>query len=371
MYKTAIKAIVKRKFSYADVHLNGNRPWDIQVYNDQFFPNVLFQGSLGLGESFMEGWIDSAQLDEAIYRIVQKKISEANSLTSLMTSLGAFFLNRQSKKRALDVGRQHYDLSNVLFQRMLDSRMTYSCAYWKDANNLDDAQVAKLDLVCKKLYLQPGMRVLDIGCGWGSFAKFAAERYGVKVVGITISHQQLDLAKKLCKGLPIELRFQDYRDVNESFDRIVSIGQMEHVGYKNYKAYMKMAHRCLPDHGLFLLHTIGNNASVYSTDPWIDKYIFPNGMLPSIAQLARSSEKCFVMEDWHNFGADYDKTLMAWFNNFNDHWLELKGSYDERFYRMWKFYLLGCAAAFRARNIQLWQVVFSKNGIPGGYTSIR
>ena len=269
------------------------------------------------------------------------------------------------------VGKEHYDVGNDLFIKMLDKRMTYSCAYWKDASTLDQAQEAKLDLICRKLYLKPGMKILDIGCGWGSFAKYAAEKYGVNVVGITISQQQLDLAKQLCQGLPITLRFQDYRDVNETFDRIVSVGQMEHVGYKNYRQYMQMVQRCLTDEGMFLLHTIGSSKTTKVVDPWIEKYVFPNGQLPSAEQLTRAANGLFIFEDWHNFSADYDKTLMAWHRNFITHWDELKSNYDQRFFRMWSYYLLACAGGFRSREMQLWQIVFVKKGIPGGYVSIR
>lgn len=373
MYKTAIKKYINRKFTHADIHLNGNRPWDIQVHDERFFPKVFSQGSLGLGESFMDGWIDVKQIDESIRRIMESKLVETNEFIgkNILGALSSFILNKQTKRRALQVGKEHYDLSNYLFQCMLDKRMTYSCGYWKDAKTLNEAQEAKLDLICRKINLKPGMKILDIGCGWGSFAKYAAEKYHAHVVGITISKEQLELAKQMCKGLPIELRFQDYRDINETFDHIVSVGQMEHVGYKNYRTYMKIAAKSLKDNGLFLLHTIGSNRSFVDGDPWIDKYIFPNGMLPSIAQLAKASERIFVMEDWHNFGADYDKTLMAWARNFDDHWNTLKTTYDERFYRMWKYYLLSCAGAFRSRTLQLWQIVLSKNGVPGGYHSVR
>ena len=371
MYKTAIRSLIKRKFSSADIYLNGNRPWDLQVYNDQFFSTVFYQGSLGLGEAYMDGWIDAQHLDETIHRIVMNKIGETSSLSLFIHSISPLIFNKQSKRRSLEVAKKHYDLSNTLFQSMLDRRMTYSCGYWTHAKSLDEAQEAKLELVCKKLYLEPGMRVLDIGCGWGSFAKYAAERYGVEVVGVTISREQLELAKKMCKGLPVDLRLQDYREINEPFDRVVSIGQMEHVGHKNYKTYMKMVHQCLPESGIFLLHTIGSNVSTVYTDPWINKYIFPNGMLPSLAQLTSAAEKLFVVEDVHNFGSHYDKTLMAWFKNFDQNWPMLKADYDERFYRMWKYYLLTCAGAFRGRQLQLWQIVLSKNGISGGYTTFR
>lgn len=372
MYKATIERYVKKKFAQADIELNGPRPWDIQVHDKSFFTRVAAQGSLGFGESYMDGLFDSQHLDESMRRLASADIANKSvTLQTLIQLTSSLLLNKQSKRRALVVGKQHYDLSNHLFQCMLDKRMTYSCGYWKDATNLDEAQEAKLDLVCKKIGLKPGMRVLDIGTGWGSFAKFAAERYGAHVTGITISERQLDLAKELCQGLPVDLKFQDYRDIKGSYDRVVSIGQMEHVGYKNYRVYMEIVNRVLKPDGLFLLHTIGNGISYYSGDPWIEKYIFPNGMLPSLAQLTKVSEGLFILEDLHNFGADYDKTLLAWWHNFDNHWKELQHQYDTRFYRMWKYYLLLCAGAFRARRLQLWQIVLSKNGVPGGYISVR
>jgi cyclopropane-fatty-acyl-phospholipid synthase len=277
----------------------------------------------------------------------------------------------QSKSRAKQVAYKHYDLDNDLFRVMLDKRMIYSCGYWRNASTLEEAQVAKLDLICKKLQLKPGLRLLDIGCGWGGLAKFAAEKYGVSVLGITISQQQAAYAREYCAHLPIEIRLQDYRDMHGTFDRIVSVGMFEHVGHTNYKSFMDIAHRHLNNDGLFLLHTIGANEYYPISNEWTTKYIFPNGSLPTIAQIASVSEKLFVMEDWHNFGADYDNTLMAWHANFIRHWENLKKTYDERFFRMWNYYLLSCAGCFRARSLELWQIVFSKNGVPGGYVAPR
>jgi len=373
MPQKAMTTHVENYFQKAGITLNGQNPWDIQVLDDKFYKKVITHGSLGLGESYMDGLWEAEKIDELTNRVVRSNIKQNRgfSLSEIGQSFQAFLLNLQSKSRAFIVGEKHYDIGNDLFMKMLDKRMAYSCAYWKNASNLDEAQEAKLELICQKIGLKPGMKVLDIGCGWGSFAKYAAEKYGVSVVGITISQKQLELAQNLCKGLPIELRLQDYRDVNETFDRVVSIGQMEHVGYKNYKVYFDVVHKCLTNDGIFLLHTIGSNLSVNRCDPWIEKYIFPNGMLPSIKQLAAAFENKFIMEDWHNFGENYDRTLMAWYHSFDSQWNDIKKDYDERFYRMWKFYLLTCAGVFRARNIQLWQVVLSKNGIPGGYHSIR
>ncbi|NOY35442.1 MAG: cyclopropane fatty acyl phospholipid synthase [bacterium] len=365
--------IVKSLLGEAGVTVNGRAPYDIQIKNPKFYKRVLNQGSLGLGEAYMDGWWDSAVLDELFNRLLLANIEEkaGENLSMVIHGLSAALFNLQSKSRAFIIGKRHYDIGNDLYKVMLDRRMTYTCGYWKDADNLDEAQEAKLDLVCRKIGLKKGQKILDIGCGWGSFAKFAAEKYGAEVVGITVSEEQVKLGKKLCEGLPVEIRLQDYRDVDEKFDHIVSLGMFEHVGPKNYKTYMKTAARLLKDDGLFLLHTIGGNKSVISFEPWIEKYIFPGGLIPSIKQIAKSVEGLFVVEDWHNFGADYDKTLMAWHKNFEENWSKIKDNYSDRFYRMWRYYLLSCAGGFRARKNQLWQIVLSKNGVPGGYDSIR
>ena len=301
---------------------------------------------------------------------MQDNVGNSN-LTSWLAVIKTKLRNLQTLSRSDRVAQQHYDLGNDLYQAMLDSRLTYSCGYWRNADNLEAAQEAKLDLICQKLQLQSGMTLLDIGCGWGSLMKYAAENYGVSCIGTTISQAQIELGQKLCAGLPIEFRLQDYRQLEGQFDRIVSVGMFEHVGYKNYRQFMQIVDRCLKDEGLFLLHTIGNRYSVTYGEQWSNKYIFPNGMLPSLVQIFRASEKLFVTEDLHNFGSDYDRTLMAWLDNFEHHWQQLEPKYGQQFYRFWKYYLCMMAGSFRARNIQLWQIVFSKKGLLKGYRSIR
>jgi len=356
----------------ADIKINGSRPWDIQVHDNALYLRVLTHGSLGLGEAYMDGWWDCEQLDEFIYRIRRHELQKYIHVDFAMAwSYIRGRLSNFQKTRAFEVGQRHYDIGNDLYEVMLDKRMTYSCGYWKDAQTLDDAQEAKLDLICRKISLDAGQNILDVGSGWGSFLKFAAERYGVEGLGVTVSKEQAAYANEMRHGLPIETRLQDYLTLEGKFDHVVSVGMFEHVGYKNYRTYMQKIHTLLKDDGYFLLHTIGGNKSASSGDAWSEKHIFPNGMLPSIKQIGAAVEGLFVMEDWHNFGADYDKTLLAWFKNFDAGWDSLKGSYDERFYRMWKFYLLAFAGSFRSRHFQLWQVVLSKNGTRNGYTSIR
>ena len=372
MTDISLRKRIETLLSDADVAINGPRPWDIQVKNDRLYRRVFAQGSLGFGEAFMDGWWDSESLDQLITRLLKAHLDEKfRSFVLMLTALKAKLLNCQSTRRAYQVGEKHYNAGNDLFRKMLDSRMIYSCGYWEGAQTLEQAQQNKLDLTCRKLHLQAGQKVLDIGCGWGGTARYMAENYGVEVVGITISTAQAELARENCRDLPVEIRVQDYRELQGRFDRVVSIGMFEHVGYKNYPVYFSKVAELLREDGLFLLHTIGGNTPAVKTDPWIDRYIFPNGMIPSSQQICEGFEGHFVLEDWHNFGLDYDKTLLAWYRNFDRAWPELKENYPERFRRMWQYYLLASAGSFRARENQVWQVVLSKNGLPEGYVFPR
>lgn len=360
--------IAHEMLSMAGIEINGSRPFDIQINNPNFFKRVLQDGSLGLGESYMDGWWECERLDIFFQRVVaaglEKKLP--HHLKDILRIAAARLTNLQSQKRAWIVGKEHYDLGNDLFTQMLDPYMQYSCGYWQQATTLEEAQEAKLRLICEKLHLQPGMRVLDIGCGWGGLSAYAARHYGVSMVGVTISAEQQKMAQERCAGLDVEILLQDYRDLHQQFDRIVSVGMFEHVGPKNYRTYFEVVERNLKPDGIFLLHTIGSNQTDMSVDPWINKYIFPNGCLPSVKHIAQASEGRFVMEDWHNIGADYDRTLMAWYERFKQGWPQLASRYSERFERMFSYYLNACAGAFRARDIQLWQVVFSHKGVEGG-----
>ncbi len=364
--------IVQEMLSKADIQINGSHPWDIQVLNPEFFKRVMQEGSLGLGESYMDGWWECERLDIFFQRVLKAHLDQQlpHHFRDTLRVAAARLTNLQSRKRAWIVGKEHYDLGNDLFTRMLDPYMQYSCGYWKEAETLEQAQQAKLQMICEKLQLEPGMSLLDIGCGWGGLAEYAARNFGVKVFGVTISAEQQKLAQQRCEGLDVTILLQDYRDLNQQFDRIVSVGMFEHVGPKNYATYFEVVDRNLKPDGLFLLHTIGANRTNDNVDAWINKYIFPNGCLPSVLHIAQASEPHFVMEDWHNIGADYDLTLMAWYQRFLAAWPELAEKYGERFKRMFTYYLNCCAGAFRARDIQLWQVVFT-HGAEGGLRVAR
>ncbi|MEW5893798.1 MAG: cyclopropane fatty acyl phospholipid synthase [Pseudomonadota bacterium] len=368
-------AVLRDLAAEGGVRFNGDAPWDIQVYDERLYRRLLLHGSLGFGEAYMDGWWDCLSLDQMFTRLLSidadEKIVGWARVRLLADVLRHRLFNLQSDRRAYQVGEQHYDIGNDVFEAMLDPTMSYSCAYWHNAADLAEAQRNKLDLICRKLELRPGERLLEIGCGWGGLARYAAERYGVEVLGITVSREQQKLAQQRCANLPITIELVDYRKLTGQFDKVVSVGMFEHVGPKNYPIYFDTVLRVLKDDGLFLLHTIGNHVTSPKTDPWIDKYIFPNGKLPSARELATVLEGRFLIEDWHNFGPDYDRTLMAWWENFDRAWPRLQGKYDERFYRMWKYYLLCCAGYFRSRQGQLWQLVLSKRSRSRVYRSVR
>lgn len=371
MLANTLKRRAEALLARADIRINGDRPWDLIVHRDEFYPRVFREGSLGLGESYMDGWWDSPALDQFFDHLFRAKL-EGNALPpwrAIRLYLQSLLLNPQTKSRSFKVGEGHYDMGNDLFEAMLDKRMVYTCGFWDGAENLDAAQEAKLEFVCRSIGARPGMKILDIGCGWASFAKYAAEKYCAKVTGITVSREQARLAQEKCTGLPVEIRLQDYRDLRRDvqrdaskFDCAVSLGMFEHVGSKNYRTFMEIVRSAIESCGRFYLSCIGKNVSVRVTDPWIEKYIFPNSMLPSLKQIGAATEGLFIMEDLQNWAADYDRTLMAWYANFKEHWNELRARYDERFFRMWEFYLMASAGSFRSRRLQVWQMLFSPDG---------
>lgn len=354
--------------AHADIEINGSAGCDMQVHNEAVFDAVMRDGSLGLGESYMAGDWDCPRLDQFFDRVIRAGLDrQIPTARAVAAKLLAHLRNPQSEHRAWDIGRTHYDLGNALFVEMLGPSMAYSCGYWRDAQDLDQAQTAKLERICLKLGLQPGMRLLDIGCGWGSLMRHAARHHGVSCVGLTVSEQQARLGEQLCAGLDVRFALEDYRGHQGQYDRIASVGMFEHVGHRNYDAFFSAARRCLQPDGLMLLHTIGSLVRAEHLDPWIDKYIFPNGMLPAMGHIADATMDRFVVEDLENFGAYYDPTLMAWEENFSKAWPTFAHAYPPHFERMWRYYLLSCAGAFRARNLQLWQWVLSPTGVIGGY----
>ncbi len=350
------------------IRLDGANPWDPAIHDDRVFGRILRAGMLGAGEAYVDGDWDCVALDELAARLARLGLDQ--KIGALWRDVGewlvARFVNRQRGRSAIANGRAHYDIGDDLYAAMLGSTMVYSCGYWAKAANLDDAQRAKHELVCAKLELHAGQTLLDVGCGYGELARHAAAEHGVRVVGVTVSHHQAQHARRRCAGLPVEIQELDYRDIHGRFDRIVSIGMLEHVGLRNYERFFAQMRRLLAPDGLFLLHSIGSWRDSPTFDPWLERYIFPGAMLPSALQIARALDGKLVIEDWQNFGADYDRTLLAWHTNFERAWPSLV-HYGERFQRMWRYYLLVSAGAFRARRNQVWQLVLCQDGHRGGY----
>ena len=362
------ESFLRELLAKADITIDGGRPWDLQVRNPSAYERVLRDGSVGFGEAFMEGWLDCERVDQLAERAYRAALTEqVDTKTAFLEALKARLSPFGSRARSFEIGEVHYDIGNDLFETMLDPSMMYSCAYWQRAQTLEAAQRDKLELICRKLQLEAGQRLLDIGCGWGGLASYAAEHFGVQVVGITVSKQQAELAARRSAGLPIEIRQTDYRDVAERFDRIVSVGMFEHVGRRHYPAFFAACERCLEPAGLLLLHTVGYRKQE-PINPWYDKYVMPGVEFPTVADIANSVGAQLVLENFHAWeGRHYDRTLMAWFERFDAGWERLAPKYGERFYRMWKLYLQGCAGGFRTEQMRVWQLVFSKGGLTGGY----
>lgn len=367
------KVTIERLLSETGITIDGQEPCDIRIKNPKFYRRVVRDGSIGLGESYVEGWWECDALDEFFCKLFSKQIEKGflGNFNLKLLLLKAKLFNLQTKSKSQSAIASHYDIGNDLYGRMLDPLMMYSCGFWKNAVTLAEAQEQKLKMICEKLHLKPGQKVLDIGCGWGGFAYYAAKNYKVNVVGITISKEQEEVAKKRCNGLNVEIRFQDYRDINEQFDCVISIGMLEHVGYKNYHTFMETVSKNLSKNGICLLHFIGGNETDLMADAWINKYIFPNGLIPSLAQIGKSMENQLIIEDLHNIGIHYDQTLMAWYTNFINSWEEQKENYTDTFYRLWIYYLMCSAASFRARRLNLWQIVARKSGRLMEYQPVR
>ncbi len=365
------KEQVTALLTLADIQIGDTRPWDIQVHNEKFYDRVMADANLGAGEAYMDEWWDCQKLDQFFERLILAKIQDKiNPAKFIPHIIKGKILNMQTKHLSKQVAQEHYDVGNTLYSKMLGKHMQYTCGYYEKTKKLDDAQLAKLDLVAKKLMLKPGMKILELGSGFGGLAYHLAKKYKCEVTSYNISKEQVAYGREWCKGLPVTFMETDYRDAiklsAKSFDRVVSVGLLEHIGHKNYRSFLELAFTMMKDDGIFVLHSIGGNKSKWSTDPWIDKYIFPHGHLPSITQLGDAIDNLWVVEDWQNFGPDYDNTLMAWHANIEKSWKDLP-QYDERFRRMWRYYLLSCAGGFRARGMQLWQLVLTKPGRPGSY----
>lgn len=352
------------------IELNGKKPWDIQIKDPSIYMDTFLKGSLGFGDGYINGKWDVEKPDLFFEKIFLKHVSLIPNLGDTLFNIRNFILNTQIGKRAFQVGEMHYDLGNEMFEYMLGESMGYSCGvFLNPGDTLGDAQYNKFETFCKKLRFRKGMKVLEVGAGWGTFARLAAQKYGVEVVGLTVSAEQKAFAENRCKGLPVKFLLMDYSDLDEKysgyFDRVVSIEMIEAVGRKNFHQYFSIIGRAMKDDGLFGLQSIVGSGKA---DPFISTRIFPNGLVPSAADLVKNSADILRLKHWESIGKDYEKTLMSWEANFRNNWKtisKLKSSggrklYDDKFYRMWRYYLLSCAALFRTGMIDDAQIIMSK-----------
>lgn len=374
---------VRELLALGTIELNGPKLWDLQVTDRRFYKRILTGGVLGFAEAYIEGWIDCEQMDELIARLLQAGIKQKlkNNWRLMLHLFQSQIFNLQALSRASQVADAHYNLSNRFYEYMLGESMAYTAAYYKNATSLDEAQYAKYDLVCRKLQLKPGETVLELGCGWGGFARYAAEHYGCRMVSVNISKQQVRYAKELCRQWPVAVFRCDYRDEacynpdKIRFDKAVSIGMAEHVGPKNHRRLFGTVFRQLKPNGLFLLHTIGSDRSLTACEPFTHKYIFPNSVIPSLKQLSSAAEGWFVTEDLQNFGKYYFNTLKEWYTNVKSNWQSIQAldytKFNSRFDRIWSFYLLGGMGMAKSKANHLWQIVFSGKAYRDLYEAVR
>ncbi len=348
----------------ADVRLDGSRPHDIRVHDSRVFSRVAVHGSVGLGEAYLDGWWSTDDLEELAYRLASARLQRVTEWLprGMVQNVTARLFNQQTRGLAQRVARDHYEMGNDLFSGFFGRYKNYSCAYFQDTDDLDRAQRQKLDLICKKLDLRPGDRLLDVGGGWGELARHAAAEYGAKVTSINISEEQMRYARAHCKGLDVTVQRCDYRDVRGAFDKVAAIAMFTHIGQRNYRTFMQSIRRVLEPGGIFIMEGVWGNVSTNRIDAWMDKYVFPGAMIPSGAQTFQAFEDIFVAEDIHNFGPHYLKTLRAWDANFEAAWPELRERYGERMHRIFNYYFRTIAGFFRARALQNWHLVLTPVG---------
>jgi cyclopropane-fatty-acyl-phospholipid synthase len=363
------KETVETFLNECEIQIDGANQGDIIVKDDRFYSMCINYGELGFGESYMYGYWDSKNLYETLYNGIKNchKVSymNLNSIAFNRYFNNMFYNNQTIDKASADV-QAHYNKGNDLYERMLDkTNMQYTCGFFQDTNDLETAQIQKLNIIAQKLNLKPGEKLLDIGCGWGNLINFMTTNYGVKGIGITISSEQLKFCKEKYKdNKNAEFLLIDYRNIPDDmkFDKIVSVGMFEHVGKKNFEEYFDIVYKHLNDDGLALIHTMGQqskmiNATAHSE--WIDKYIFPGGEIPDWEDLSKIISKRFFIHDWHNFGKYYARTFEAWYNNINKRWNEIP-NYNEEFRRMWNFYLVSFIVNFDLCRLLLFQILISK-----------
>lgn len=356
------KHLITYLFSRADIRVGGSRSWDIEVTDPRFFRTLMKRGSLGLGEAYMDGWWRAEDLEAFFYRCIKSNLYQASQ--SLPFHVRRRLLdklnNQQNRNKSVRVARQHYNLGNDLFFEFLGHYKNYSCGYFRDTDDLCQAQLKKMQQICREMAFKSGERVLDVGGGWGEIARHVATNHECQITSINISDEQITHARRHCAGLPVEIKKLDYRDLDKGFDKILVIAMLTHVGPKNYRVFMETLHRCLEPGGTVLIESVGSPTDKINCEPWTDKYIFPGGVIPSLRQIDRAIDGLFTRERTAEFGDYYHLTMRAWHENFTRAWPQLQLRYPEKVRLMFEYFFLSVAAAFRARSLLHWHIVLRK-----------
>ena len=348
-------------------------PIVLKILNKNLHYKLLFRPDLYFGEAYSNGEIKIENgtltefLDLALKNIGRGELNFFSQLINKLSGSYRYLTNFNFIKKSKMNVSHHYDLSDDLYDLFLDPKRQYSCGYFKNENDsLEDAQNNKIQHIIKKLNIQENQKVLDIGCGWGSLAIDIAKSINCEVTGITLSQNQFDYCVKKAKKLNLEnqvtFKLIDYRELNEKFDRIVSVGMFEHVGRKFYKKFFRQIEKLLNDNGVSLIHTIGSVTPPRDPHPWITKYIFPGGYTPSLSEVTTPIEKAgLIVSDIEVLKLHYSHTLRHWKENCIKNKEQIVKMFDEKFFRMWEFYLAGCEIAFKWGDQVVYQFQLTKN----------
>lgn len=357
MFKLTLTTLLRE----ANIEPNGASPWDPQIKDERFYRTVLLRGSVGLGDAYLNGWWECADISGFILRIIKSGIHlRVPRVDIFLRRLRFGLIDAQNRIRSKRVAELHYDEDPYIFEVMLGSTNSYTCARWKGVITLDAAQQQKMDLLCKKAGLSSGMTVLDIGSGWGGFLAYAAERYQVRGIGLTISKTQLDYARKRYGNLPVEFRLQDYRDFVGGVDAVVSICVIEHVGSDHYREYFQKVRETLTrEDGFFAMQCILACDTQARMDPWTEKHIFPNGILPTLERIENAVEGILHIVDREFFRDDYVRTFSAWYENLVRNKNAIIARCGVRYFRKYEYYLCLYIAGFGSGRIDVGQFVLS------------
>ncbi len=355
--------LVERALRRADVRIDGDRPHDIRVLDPRFYGDVLRRGSLGFGECYVRRWWDADDVEELAFRLIRSGVySLSSAVPGLPRDLRDMFANQQTRRLATRVADEHYSMGNDVFFAFLGGVRNYSCGIFDGDADLDAAQTRKLAKISSLLDLRPGERLLDVGGGWGELSRHAAAAHGCEVTHVNLSDEQIRHASALCTDLSVRVEKRDWRDVEGRFDKIAVIAMLTHVGPKNYRRFMQRMHDRLEPGGLMLIETVGTRHAAVRCEAWLDKYIFPGGVVPTRRQILGAADGLFDETRFESSGEHYVQTLRCWQENFERNWTDLSSRYDEERRRIFNYFFQSIGGAFRAGYVDHWHILLRRTG---------